>query len=65
MADAMGVEGIVVNSMQDLAKVNYKRLFAKKGPTLIDFRIDKEEVPPMGDRIKGIAVNGESATPGG
>jgi acetolactate synthase-1/2/3 large subunit len=65
MAESMGVEGIVVNSMQDLADVNYKRLFAKNAPTLIDFRIDKEEVPPMADRIKGIAVNGESATPGG
>ncbi len=65
MAQSMGVEGIVVHSMEDLAKVNYKRLFAKNAPTLIDFRIDKEEVPPMADRIKGIAVNGESATPGG
>lgn len=66
MAQAMGVEGIVINSMKDLANVNYKRLFAKKGPTLIDFRIDKEEVPPMADRIKGIAINGgESVTPGG
>lgn len=65
MAEAMGVEGIVVNSMDDLANVNYKQLFAKKGPTLIDFRIDKEEIPPMADRVKGIAIDGESATPGG
>lgn len=65
MAEAMGVEGIVLNSMKDLANVNYKRLFAKKGPTLLDFRIDKEEIPPMADRVKGIAIDGESATPGG
>ena len=65
MAQAMGVEGIVINSMNELANVNYKQLFAKKAPTVIDFRINKEEVPPMADRVKGIAINGESATPGG
>lgn len=65
MAQSVGVEGIVINNMEEMERVDLKRLFNKKGPTLLDIRIDKEEVPPMGDRVKGIAVNGESATPGG
>lgn len=65
MAEAMGVEGIVVNTVDELESIDYERIFAKDGPTLIDVRIDREEIPPMGDRVKGIAVNGESATPGG
>lgn len=64
MAQAMGVEGIVIDSPEQLDTLNLARLFAKNGPTLLDVRIDKHEVPPMGDRIKGLAING-SATPGG
>ncbi|MCY7294162.1 thiamine pyrophosphate-binding protein [Alteromonas sp. a30] len=69
MAEAMGIEGIVVTSNAELENVDFDRLFTKTAPTLIDVRIDKEEVPPMGDRVKGLAVNGEMAampaTPGG
>lgn len=64
MAEAMGVEGIVITSPQELVELDMQALFAKNGPTLIDVRIDRDEVPPMGDRIKGLAING-SATPGG
>jgi len=65
MAEAVGVEGIIVNTCDELEKLNFDLLLAKDAPTLIDVRIDKEEIPPMSDRVKGIAVNGESATPGG
>lgn len=65
MAQSVGVEGIVINNMEDMKRVDLARLFSKKGPTLLDIRIDKEEIPPMGDRVKGISINGESATPGG
>lgn len=65
MAQAMGVEGIVLNTIDELESVDFNRLFTKNAPTLIDIRIDKEAVPPMADRVKGIAVNGESVTPGG
>ncbi len=65
MAEAMGLEGIIVDSNEELEAVDFDRLFSKTEPTLIDVRIDKEEIPPMADRVKGLAVNGESATPGG
>jgi acetolactate synthase-1/2/3 large subunit len=64
MAKTMGAASQVINSPQDLNEVNFKKLFNRSGPTLLDVRIDRNEVPPMGDRIKGLAVNA-SATPGG
>lgn len=65
MAESMGLQGIVVNSNDEMEAIDFDALFAKDEPTLIDIRIDKEEVPPMSDRVKGLAVNGETATPGG
>ncbi len=64
LAQAMGVDGIVIESPAELDALDFTALFNKNGPTLIDVRIDRNEVPPMGDRVKGLAVNG-SATPGG
>ena len=65
MAQAMGVEGIIIESPEQLEALNLNALFTKNGPTLLDVRIDRNEVPPMGDRIKGLAANNSSATPGG
>ncbi len=64
MAQAMGIAGIVIDSPHQLDELDFNQLFNQQGPTLIDVRIDRNEVPPMGDRIKGLAING-SATPGG
>lgn len=64
VAQNMGIEGIVVDKPQQLEQLDFNVLFSKAGPTLIDVRIDRHEVPPMGDRVKGLAING-SATPGG
>ncbi len=64
VAQSMGINGIVIDTPQQMEKINFNELFQRNGPTLLDVRIDRDEVPPMGDRIKGLAVNG-SATPGG
>lgn len=64
MAQAMGIDGLVIETPDELNALDFTTLFNKKGPTLIDVRIDRNEIPPMGDRIKGLAVNG-SSTPGG
>lgn len=64
MARAMGIDGVVVETAEQLDALDFSLLFAKAGPTLVDVRIDRDEVPPMGDRIKGLALN-SSATPGG
>ena len=64
IATAMGIEGIVIKTPEELEAIDFERLFQKDGPTLIDVRIDGEEVPPMGSRVKDLAAGG-SATPGG
>ena len=60
-AQAMGVQAFRVNNTKELIDLDFKEIehIAQSGPVLIDVRIDAQEVPPMGDRIKGI-----SATPG-
>ncbi|PWK50730.1 thiamine pyrophosphate-binding protein [Pleionea mediterranea] len=63
MANAMGIEGIVIKTFEELISIDWKALGSKNSPTLIDLRIDGEQVPPMGERVKGLA--NESATPGG
>jgi acetolactate synthase-1/2/3 large subunit len=63
MAKAMGVASEVVETPKELGAIDFKKLFRRKGPTLLDVRIDCREVPPMGDRIKGLAA-GDSITPG-
>jgi acetolactate synthase I/II/III large subunit len=68
MAQAMGIEGIVIETPAQLDALNFAQLFTKTTPTLLDLRIDRNEVPPMGDRIKGLAdksSHSASATPGG
>lgn len=55
MAKSMGIEGIVIETAEEMEAIDFERLFKKDGPTLIDIRIDKEEIPPMGSRIKDLA----------
>lgn len=52
LAQALGVTSYVAESPRDLADVDFAQCFARPGPTLLDVRIDGEEVPPMGLRMK-------------
>ncbi len=72
VANALGATGIVVQTPEELVQLHWNDMFNQNGPTLIDVRIDRNEVPPMGDRIRGLAAEGAlpdisigSATPGG
>ena len=56
LANALGIEGLAVETPRQLDEIDFDRLFSKKEPTIIDLRIDPEEVPPLGERIKGIAA---------
>ncbi|HSX64856.1 MAG TPA: thiamine pyrophosphate-dependent enzyme, partial [Pseudoxanthomonas sp.] len=60
MAQAMGVHSTVIHTTAELEQVDYAALWRRPGPTLIDVRLDREEVPPMAQRVRGLA-----ATPGG
>jgi acetolactate synthase I/II/III large subunit len=65
MAEAMGIQGIRVETPEQLVEIDWQRLGSKKAPTLIDLVIDVNETPPMGQRVKGLSDSNESATPGG
>jgi acetolactate synthase I/II/III large subunit len=52
MAESMGVVAHVVDSPADFDKIDFSAMLARQGPTLIDVRIDRNEVPPMILRLK-------------
>ena len=52
MAESMGVPGHVIESPEDFDGIDFPALLARKGPTLLDVRIDGEEIPPMMLRLK-------------
>ncbi|HMA48172.1 MAG TPA: thiamine pyrophosphate-dependent enzyme, partial [Magnetospirillaceae bacterium] len=52
MAISMGIPGYVVSSPKDLEKLPFGEIMSRRGPCIIDVRIDREEVPPMGLRMK-------------
>ena len=56
MAAAMGIPGHVINSPADLDALDFDAIFKRPGPTLLDVRIDGEEVPPMNVRIKSLTA---------
>ncbi len=53
-AEAMGVEGHIIHSVEDLLKLDSQAFFKKRGPTLLDVRIDQNEAPPIGMRTQAL-----------
>ncbi|MEE9411609.1 MAG: thiamine pyrophosphate-binding protein [Methylococcales bacterium] len=51
-AQSIGANGYCINSPADLKALDFKKLLAQKGPTILDVRVDREEVSPIADRIK-------------
>lgn len=56
MAESMGVPAHVVESPTDFDRIDFQAMLARKGPTLIDVRIDRNEVPPMHVRMKTLGT---------
>lgn len=56
MAAAMGIPGHVVRSSKDLDALDFDALLSRQGPTLLDVRIDGEEVPPMNLRMRTLGT---------
>ena len=52
MARAMGAEGHVIDSPADMAALDIEAICRRRGPTLLDVRIDGEEIPPMNARMR-------------
>lgn len=47
MAKAMGANGYKINSPQELQQLDYQAIFSYPGPTVLDVRIDPEQIPPL------------------
>ena len=56
LAEAMGIPGHVICSPQELDNLDFDAILQRKGPTLIDVRVDPEEVPPMVLRMKTLGT---------
>lgn len=56
MAASMGIPGHVVRTAADLDALDFEALLSRGGPTLLDVRIDGEEVPPMNLRMKTLGT---------
>ena len=51
-ARALGAPGVVIESPDDLHALDVAAMCARRGPTVLDVRIDAEEVPPMQSRMR-------------
>ena len=51
-AESMGIPGYLIRSPVDLQELVPLKLSERKGPSLLDVRIDCEEVPPIGLRTR-------------
>lgn len=56
LAASMGIPGHIIRSPQELDALDFDAILKHKGPTLIDVRIDGEEVPPIGIRLKTLGT---------
>ena len=52
MAQSMGIAAHVIESPQDFEALDMDAIVRRKGPTLLDVRIDRDEVPPMDLRMQ-------------
>lgn len=55
-AASLGIPGHTIHSAEDLAHLDFSAMQQHPGPTLIDVRIDREQVPPMNVRMKTLGI---------
>ncbi|MDQ3775889.1 MAG: thiamine pyrophosphate-binding protein [Pseudomonadota bacterium] len=56
LAWAMGAEGYTIRSPKDLRVLDVQALCKRAGPSLLDVRIDVEEVPPIKTRVRALSA---------
>jgi acetolactate synthase-1/2/3 large subunit len=56
-ARSLGVPGHVIHSAVDLLALDIDEICRREGPTLLDVRIDTEQVPPMRARMKVLGTD--------
>jgi len=52
LAEALGVPGHIIETADDLQALDIEEICARKGPTILDVRIDPEATPPIGLRTR-------------
>jgi len=53
IAKTMGANGHIIRNVDDINKIDFEAIGTPSyGPTLFDVRVDKDEIPPMGMRVK-------------
>lgn len=55
-AQSLGIAGHIIQTPEDMEALDFEAITARKGPTLLDVRIDGEEVPPMNLRMKTLGT---------
>lgn len=58
-AKALGIPGYIIRSPQDFLALDIEAICQRQGPTILDVRIDPEEIPPIKVRI-GVLGKGEN-----
>ena len=58
LAESMGIPGHVIRTAEDFESLDLDAILRHSGPTVLDVRVDKEEVPPIGLRIKILGTLG-------
>ncbi|MDO9064930.1 MAG: thiamine pyrophosphate-binding protein [Sulfuricella sp.] len=56
LAESMGIPGHVIRTAEDFDSLDLDAIMRNPGPTVLDVRVDKEEVPPMGLRMKTLGT---------
>ena len=55
MAKTMGADGYLIQDINDFNKIDIDTITAANyGPTILDVRVDVNEIPPMGMRVKAL-----------
>lgn len=55
-AESMGIPGHIIRAPADFEALDMAAIVARHGPTLLDVRIDGDEVPPMNLRMKTLGA---------
>jgi acetolactate synthase-1/2/3 large subunit len=48
MAKAVGARGYIIKGPEDLEKLDFEEICSYPGPTVLDVRIDPDEISPLG-----------------
>ena len=58
LAESMGIPGHVIRTAEDFESLDLDAILRRPGPTVLDVHVDREEVPPMGLRLKMLGALG-------